>query len=123
MKRDLPNRDTLSLWEDGVCRALHRSGWPGRVSSSPTRRLVQPFEFVSEPQQTDCVENRAGRPDAGSSLAAMCGHVESVPVPSVLSLGKLPTVNPELESPQADREWAELFGGWIAHRPQSRSGW
>lgn len=81
---------------------------------------MQLFEFVSEPQQTDRVENRAGRPDAGTSLATVGGHVEPVPIALVSGLGKLPTVNPELEGCQTERGRTELFGGWMAHWLRSR---
>src|SRR5262245_47772643 len=47
-------------------------------------------------------------------------HVEPVPIPTVSSLGKLPTVNPELEGWQTARGRTELFGGWMAHWLRSR---
>ena len=53
-------------------------------------------------------------------LTTMGGHVEPVSIPPVSGLGKLPTVNPELEGCQTERGRTELFGGWIAHWLRSR---
>src|SRR5262245_61738335 len=73
--------------------------WLARLKngfSVPT--LVKGLAFRRPSCQVGHHDNSAGHPNTGTICTAMGGHVEPVAVPVVLGVGKLATVDPELEA-------------------------